>query len=172
MKPVVRAAEDERDVPSSPSAPSALGDARADGQVALCDPTPVELVWMEELRIHLRAPDVDITSVDDLSRLFDTYCLAWHRCADGQRWDPNYLITALGVALGDVLVELGRRQCGGARWMVAAGQPSTTVAVRNDLFRRTIFPVDAVARRWISAETQWIAAFVEATDSPGRRLAR
>ena len=167
MRPVVGVAEDDRGASSSRSS---LDDARADGQVVLRDPTPVELVWLEELRVHLRAPEVDITSVEDLSRLFDTYCLTWHQRVVGERWDPNYVITALGVALGDVLVERGREQCGGARWMVAAGQPSTTVAVRNDLFRRTIFPVDAVARRWISAESGWIAAFVEATDSPGRRL--
>lgn len=170
MRPVVTVAEDERGVPSPRSG---LGDASADGQVVLRDPTPVELVWMEELRIHLRAPDVDITTTADLSRLFDTYCTAWHQRADGERWNPDYVITALGVALGDVLVTRGREHCGGARWMVAAGQTgATTVAVRNDPFRRTIFPVDAVARRWITAETDWVAGFVEATDTPAQRLSR
>ena len=166
MRPVVSVTEDRRGA----RVPRPLGDARADGQAALRDPTPVELVWMEELRIHLRAPDVDLTTITDLSRLFDTYCAAWHQRADGERWNPDYVITALGVALGDVLVEHGRAQCGGARWMVADGHDSTTVAVRNDLLRRTLFPVDAVARRWISAETGWIAAFVEATSAPRRRL--
>lgn len=50
--------------------------------------------------------------------------------------------------------------------MVVGGQASTTVAVRNDLHRSTIFPVDAVARRWISAETGWMVAFVELMTSP------
>ena len=161
MKLAAHIAEDDRGVPSSRSA---LGDARADGQVVLRGPSPVELVWMEELRVHLRAPEVDITSVRDLSRLFDTYCQAWHERAAADRWNPNYIITALGVALGDVLVARGCGQPGGARWMVSVGQPSMTVAVRSDLFRRTIFPVDAVARRWITAERQWIAAFVDSTD--------
>ena len=165
MKPVTRLAEDDRD--TSPSRAD-LGDARADGQIILRDPSPVELVWMEELRIHLRAPEVDITCVQDLSQLFDTYCQTWHGRGDGERWDPNYVITALGVALGDVLVAQGGGQPGGARWMVAAGQLSTTVAVRNDLFRRTVFPVDAVARRWISAENRWVAAFISSMDAPAR----
>ena len=166
MKPVARLAEDHRD--ASPSRAD-LGDAREDGQVILRDPTPVELVWMEELRVHLRSPEVDLTCDRDLSQLFDTYCRTWHARADGERWDPNYVITALGIALGDVLVARGGGQPGGARWMVAAGQPSTTVAVRNDLLRRTVFPVDAVARRWISAESRWVTAFVSSMDAPGRR---
>lgn len=154
MKPLLRATETDCDVTSSESA---VADARSDGQLALREPSPVELVWMEELRMHLRAPGVDITSVADLSALFDEYCLAWHRSVESQRWDPNYVITALGVTLGDVLVA----QSGGTRWMVAAEQSSTTIALRNNLFRGTIFPVDAVARRWISAETRWMAGFVE-----------
>ncbi|SDB96521.1 protein of unknown function [Sanguibacter gelidistatuariae] len=154
MKPQSRLAEQDRDAPSSVAD---LDAARADGQVILADPTPVELVWMEELRNHLRSPEVDVTSVHELSHLFDTYCLAWHAAIESDRWDPNYVITALGVALGDVLVA----QSGGSRWMVTAGQSSTTVAVRNDLFRGTIFPVDAVARRWITAETRWMAPFIE-----------
>lgn len=154
MKPQSPVAEHDRGASTSAAE---LDAARADGQVILRDPTPVELVWMEELRVHLRSPEVDVASVQDLSRLFDTYCLAWHGTAEGERWDPNYVITALGVTLGDVLVS----QSGGARWMVAAGQSSTTVAVRNDLFRGTIFPVDAVARRWITAETGWMAVFID-----------
>lgn len=166
MRPVARLAEDDRGAPSSRAD---LVDARADGQVVLRDPTPVELVWLEELRVHLRAPEVDLTSVPDLSRLFDSYCLTWHQRAAGERWDPNYVITAIGVALGDVLVARSRGQACGARWMVAAGQATTTVAVRNDQFRRTVFPVDAVARRWISAETGWIDAFLRSADTAARR---
>ena len=166
MRPVVTVAEDDR---GAPAPRPGLGDARADGQAVLREPTPVELIWMEELRIHLRAPDVDITSIADLCRLFDTYCEAWHQRPDGERWNPDYVITALGVALGDVLVQRGSTPCGGTRWMVTRGHDSTTVAVRNDTLRRTIFPVDAVARRWISAETGWIAAFVEAIGAPGHQ---
>ena len=167
MKPVARLAEDG---PSAPSPGAALADARADGQVVLRDPTPVELVWMEELRIHLRAPDVDVTSVCDLSGLFDTYCRTWHQRPAGERWDPNYVITALGVALGDVLVARGCGQPGDPRWMVAAGQQTTTVAVRTDRFRRTVFPVDAVARRWITSETGWVAGFISATDTSAHQV--
>lgn len=154
MKPQSRLAEQDRGVPSPRSD---LDAARSDGQVILRDPTPVDLVWMEELRVHLRSPEVDVTSVHDISRLFDTYCLAWHAAGESERWDPNYVITALGVTLGDVLVV----RTGGTRWMVAAGQSTQTVAIRNDLFRGTIFPVDAVARRWITGETGWMAPFVD-----------
>lgn len=166
MRLVAREAEAER-VASSTRAAS--GEARTDGQVVLREPTPVELVWMEEFRIHLRAPGVDLTSVGDLSRLFDTYCAAWHQRTAAERWDPNYVITALGVALGDALVARGCATSEWLRWAVAEGQPTTTVAVRNDAVGRTIFPVDAVARRWISAEGQWMAGFVETASAPPRR---
>ena len=35
--------------------------------------------------------------------------------------------------------------------------------VRNDLYRGTIFPVDAVARRWIACELGWMESFIDST---------
>ena len=130
-----------------------------DGAVSLRDPSVVELVWMEELREHLRAPGADLRSVGYLSSLFDAYCRAWHRAPAAERWDPDYLVSALGVSLGDVLV----RRCTSSRWQVVADEPRTTAAVRDDLFRRTFFPVDAVARRWLTAELGWMPDFVAST---------
>ncbi|MBI9116021.1 DUF3806 domain-containing protein [Sanguibacter suaedae] len=145
-----------------------------EGHVDLRTPSPVELVWMEELRVHLRAPGVDLTSVAAVSDLFDEYCAAWHAAPEGERWNPNYVITALGVALGDTLLA----RSPGAHWQVAVDARITTVAVRNDLCHSTVFPVDAVARRWISCELGWMDRFVEETttslhlslarDVPGR----
>lgn len=130
-----------------------------DGAVSLRDPSVVELVWMEELREHLRAPGADLRSVGYLSSLFDAYCRAWHRAPAAERWDPDYLVSALGVSLGDVLV----RRCSSSRWQVVADEPRTTAAVRDDLFRRTFFPVDAVARRWLTAELGWMPGLVAST---------
>lgn len=151
MKPLLRA--------HGRTTPSAPAPGPQDGAVSLRDASVVELVWMEELRQHLRAPGADLRSVGYLSSLFDAYCRAWHRAPASDRWDPDYLVSALGVCLGDVLV----RQCSSSRWQVVADEPRTTVAVRNDLFRRTFFPVDAVARRWLTAELGWMPGFVTST---------
>ncbi|PFG35215.1 DUF3806 domain-containing protein [Sanguibacter antarcticus] len=125
----------------------------------LREPTPVDLVWMEELRLHLRSPGTDVTSLESVSTLFDTYCQSWHDAPEGARWNPNHVITALGICLGDILVA----QSPGSHWMLAVDPRITSVAVRNDLYRGTIFPVDAVARRWIACELGWMSAFIDAT---------
>jgi len=162
MKPLLRS-HGRTSSPQADPTPAAPGPE--DGAVVLREPSVVELVWMEELRQHLRGPGADLRSVGYLSSLFDAYCRAWHRAPESDRWDPDYLVGALGVALGDVLV----KQCGSSRWQVVADEPRTTVAVRNDLFRRTFFPVDAVARRWLTAELGWMPAFVQ---SAGAQLQR
>ncbi|MEP7763877.1 DUF3806 domain-containing protein [Sanguibacter sp. 25GB23B1] len=133
--------------------------ASQEGRVELREPTPVDLVWMEELRLHLRAPSTDITDLACISGLFDEYCRSWHDAPEGERWNPNHVITALGICLGDILVA----QSPGSHWMLAVDTRITTVAVRNDLYRGTIFPVDAVARRWIACELGWMESFINAT---------
>lgn len=171
MRPLLRANGRTTPAPATSTAPAEHGPGAPgapgpqDGAVVLREPSVVELVWMEEMRQHLRAPGADLRSVGTISSLFDAYCRAWHRAPAAERWDPSYLVAALGVCLGDALV----RQCSSSRWQVVDDEPRTTVAVRNDLFRRTFFPVDAVARRWLTAELGWMPAFVTSTGAQLQR---
>lgn len=110
---------------------------------------------MENLREHLRPTAGRNLTLDEVSQTYDAYCTQWH---DGTRtpWNADYLIKALGICLGDQIIALRPA----ARWCHASQLEQSTIAVRLDQQRRTVFPVDAVTRRWQAARIGWMTEWV------------
>ncbi|XBH21741.1 DUF3806 domain-containing protein [Jonesiaceae bacterium BS-20] len=151
-------------VPSTAGMPAVSSDigtrlqaVQATGKQLLQEPTIPELMWLEEMRLHLHHPADPAPDGAALSSRFDEFCTAWHQYARRNRWDPTYAVTSLGIGLGDLLVSLLPH----GRWMVSKTQESTVFAVRDDSKRVTFLPLDAVARRWDGQQLRWIEAFID-----------
>lgn len=144
------------EIPARP-APQTIQAVQASGTQQLNEPTLPELMWLEEMRLHLHHPADPALDPAELSSRFDEFCTAWHQYARRNRWDPTYAVTSLGVGLGDLLVA----HLPQGRWMVSKTRNSTVFAVRDDSKRVTFLPLDAVARRWDSQQLRWIEAFID-----------
>ncbi|WP_084618042.1 DUF3806 domain-containing protein [Jonesia quinghaiensis] len=115
-----------------------------------------EHMWLQEMRHHLRNPGSPLLTVDQLSQMYDKYCTAWHTHSRRNKWDHTYVTNALGVTLGDLLVEQGEE----SSWMVSQNGESTTFAVRDNRHCATFFPIDAVTRRWLKGHLGWVPTFL------------
>lgn len=129
--------------------PSWRPGAAEDLPVALRDPDPAQLMWMEELREFLRAPRAPL-DLDRVDQLFRTYCISWHAQAPEQRWNPNTVINALGVVLGDQ-VRLVRPDL---RWQVLATSGPTTLVLATDV--AVAYPLTSVAEHWMAGHIDWM----------------
>lgn len=115
--------------------------------------TPAEIVWMADLRDHLRPAGSTPLTVSRIARVFDHYNADWSANEPSARWNPGYLISSIGVALGDALVAAHE----GAHWLRVVAENPPVIAVRIDELRKTVFPIDAVARRWHAGQRGWVA---------------
>lgn len=119
--------------------------------------TPAELVWMEDLREHLRLPGGNAPSLTELEDRFQEYCPSWHGLPPELRWNPTTLLGALGVCLGDALV----LRYPDARWCALERDATRYPAVRLDSQRSTVLPLAAVSKRWLAASQPWMERWVE-----------
>lgn len=133
-----------------------LTTANAQSPLDLREPSLAELMWMQEMRYHLRTPQQPALSVADLSKTYNEYCTAWNSAPKAARWDQSFAVTSIGIAIGDHLVE-SSVDC---HWMVSESNGSLVFGVRDDAKRATYFPIDAVNRRWFAAKLDWIPGFI------------
>ncbi len=146
---------------TSPSAPTPAPASANQPTLLLTPLAPHELVWMENVREHLRPTGGDPLTLEQISVTFNSYSFQWHT-GGPHPWDPGYLITALGVCLGDHIIALATH----ARWQRAKLADESSVAVRLDDSRQTVFPIAAVSRRWYSGERSWMRAWVHSLLHP------
>ncbi|NLF05895.1 MAG: DUF3806 domain-containing protein [Actinomycetales bacterium] len=111
-----------------------------------------ETRWLAELRTMI--PDAATFSLADLGTLSDNLLASWQ----AERGDPNNVINALGVTLGDAVVA----RVPGARWAVFSDADGAELAVTNAApGNPMIFPMAAVAKRWTAGERGWFGPYVE-----------
>lgn len=141
--------------PLSPES-AKLTSSRATGPLNFREPTIAELMWMEEMRSHLKLPTAPRLTAQELGKEYDAYCTAWHGHSRRNKWDHFYVATSVGIGIGDLLVE-NSEDCS---WVVLEDGGNVTYAVRDAARRATYFPIDAVNRRWVAGKLEWIPDFV------------
>lgn len=142
--------------PLSPESQT-LTSSEAASPMALRQPTLSELMWLQEMRYHLRTPNEPALEVEQLSKTYNEYCTAWIGNPAHDRWDKTFAVTSIGIAIGDILVET----CLNCNWMVSDTEQGPVFGVRNETARATYFPIDAVNRRWVAGKLDWIPGFIK-----------
>jgi hypothetical protein len=79
--------------------------------------------------------------------------------------DPNPLIQALGIALGQRLVDTHDLS-----WVVATDALGTEMAVYGEVGEVLVYPLNLVAKRWQRTEGAFLAALTAAMDADLKAL--
>lgn len=112
-----------------------------------------ERAWMSQLRAAFADPPSD---ADSLGRLVDEAWDDWAAHPQGARPDPNPMINALGVALGDLVCG----QVPEARWIAFRDRSGVDLAVTVGDDGPLTFPTNAVGKRWSTGEHGWVPGYV------------
>lgn len=136
--------------------PEDLTEAQADTPLDLREPSLTELMWLQDLRYHLRTLDEAALTIEQLSTAYNEYCSAWHEQPEAARWDESFTVASIGIAIGDILCE----SSGHCQWVASDTETGTVFGVRDTEQCSTFFPIDAVTRRWNARQLDWIPGFV------------
>lgn len=125
----------------------------------ILDLNAAELAWVDDLRRSLPGSG-GVLDPGAIGSLHDDALTAWSTAPTPTRDDPNIMINALGVAVGDVVCA----RVPGARWATVADSEGTELAVVvRPPDGPVIFPANAVAKRWSAGERGWVPGFIEST---------
>lgn len=116
-----------------------------------------ELVWTAQQRALVEELCDGSPDAQAVAELFDRVQSTWLTSAD--RPDPEPLVNAFGVALGDLLVQ----RVPGLAWASltdASGSRLVLVHPTTDLL---MFPIASVREQWGTAPDRWVAATVHRT---------
>jgi len=142
------------DGPAHEPGPPPQQHARMEPQVI--ELNAAELAWLDELRAALPGGDVP-RGPEEVGELYDGLFDAWHSAPQSEQGDPNAVINALGVAVGDAVVA----RVPGARWAAVSDEHGTELAiVASSAEAPTMFPTAAVAKRWVERERGWVAEYI------------
>ncbi|GEN79803.1 DUF3806 domain-containing protein [Actinotalea fermentans] len=114
-----------------------------------------ELAWLGELRASLPVGVGGDPAA--LGRFYDEALDAWQATPVTEREDPNRLVNAIGVGVGDLVCA----RVAGARWVVFVDDAGADLAVVAGTDNSTIFPTGAVGKRWSDGVRRWLPDFVE-----------
>ena len=114
-----------------------------------------EIVWTAQHRELLSDLCDGYLDARTVGALFDRVQATW--IASEDRPDPDPLVNAFGVALGDLVAQ---RQSG-LTWCVYRDSAGTELVLAPPGHSLVIFPVAAVAARWGSAPRGWFAPYVD-----------
>lgn len=121
------------------------------------DLNPAEAAWLDELRGTLPGGS-GLLEPAAIGRLFDDALDGWLATPPTERQDPNVVINAVGVAVGDAVCA----RVPGARWAVVVDAAGSDLAIvlppPDDV---TVFPTSSVAKRWTEGERGWIPQFID-----------
>lgn len=121
----------------------------------LLEVSAAEFGWLDELRQFWVESAVDPQDITAVSEFFDAYRQGWFAVRSTERQDPNPVINAIGVALGDHLVSAGMR------WVVADYGDGMELAVHADPSDVLVCPINTVAKRWtVDTGLGFLADFV------------
>lgn len=123
----------------------------------LGEPTEAERAWVEGSIALVADSGVDLDDADALGRAFDAEAARWFATAAAERGDPNVLVNAFGLAVGEHL----RRTCD-LRWVVATDDDGTEIALHREPFDVRVHPTAMVARRWFDGTEGEVQALVAA----------
>ncbi|MBD3781512.1 MAG: DUF3806 domain-containing protein [Micrococcales bacterium] len=116
-----------------------------------------ERVWVEGNVALVADSGVDLDDADALGRAFDAEAARWFGTPEGERGDPNALVNAFGLAVGEHL----RRTCA-LHWVVASDDDGTEIALHRQPYDVLVHPTAMVARRWYDGTRGEVQALVSA----------
>ena len=93
--------------------------------------------------------------LDAIAAFYESQRAEWQLTAPAERRDPNSLINLIGAGVGDLFV---RRL--GMRWAAITDEYGTEVGVVGQPGDITLFPMNAVAKRWTGEADGSITDFV------------
>ncbi|WP_273652427.1 DUF3806 domain-containing protein [Cellulomonas fimi] len=138
----------------TPHGPAGAEHVDAAPPDALAPLNAAELVWTAQQRAlveELCDGSLDAKAVGDL---FDRVQATWRASED--RPDPEPLVNAFGVALGDLLVQ----RVPGLAWASHTDASGTRLALTHPTGGLLLLPITTVADEWGSAPERWFVATV------------
>lgn len=130
-----------------------------------------ELRWLDEQRANLGklAQVAGVASETDPLRAADAVIIHWHRQPDGARPDPNEVVNAAGVALGDALAKAH-----GLEWKIVTDAFGTDMGLwwsGGDGKVLNLAPTHSVAKRFADGQSGYVVelfALLSAAAAQGR----
>jgi hypothetical protein len=122
--------------------------------------TEGETEWVRSTIAELEQQGVLRYDIDDLGRHYDELLTGWLRLRAGDRPDPDRILTQIGLAFGQLIVNHT-----GLEWGVATGRESVEIVLhRPGTSRRlVIYPASIVSERWAAEEIGMLPALTRAT---------
>jgi hypothetical protein len=129
--------------------------------------TDDEAEWVRSTIAQLEEQGVLRYDIDDLGRHYDELLTGWLRLRAEARPDPSPIVTQIGLAFGQLIVNHT-----GLEWGVATGRQGAEIALhRTTPGPLVIYPAAVVSERWVAEQTGMLPALTRATiqavrDSP------
>jgi hypothetical protein len=106
-----------------------------------------------------------VPAPEALDRAWTAWIAQWDATAAEGREDPNPIVNAVGVALGQHLVDSLA-----LTWAVATDPYGTELAVHGDPGNVVVFPTNLVGKRFANRTTGFIAPLIEQLCADVRRI--
>ena len=115
-----------------------------------------ELVWAAQHREIISGLCAGTVDTQTLGDLFDRVQAIWLQSDERDRTDPESLVHAFGVTLGDLVAQ----RVPGLVWGSARSDGSPELVLTHAEHDLVVFPVAAVGQSWGSAPVGWVAQYV------------
>ena len=122
--------------------------------------TEDEAEWVRSTIAGLEEQGVERYDIDDLGRHYDELLTGWLRLREADRPDPDRIITQIGLAYGQLIVNHA-----GLEWGVANGPRGVEIALHRPATpgRVVIYPTSVVSESWAAEQTGMLPALTRAT---------
>lgn len=122
---------------------------------------PAELVWAAQHREIISGLCSGTVDTQTLGDLFDRVHAIWLQSDERDRTDPESLVHAFGVSLGDLVAQ----RVPGLVWGSTRDEGSPELVLTHPQHDLVVFPVAAVAQSWGTAPAGWVAQYVQETST-------
>ncbi len=116
-----------------------------------------ELVWAAQHREIISGLCAGTVDTQTLGDLFDRVQAIWLQSDARDRADPESLVHAFGVSLGDLVAQ----RVPGLVWGSAHDDGSPELVLTHPEHDLVVFPVSSVASSWGTAPVGWVAEYVQ-----------
>lgn len=124
-----------------------------------------EVDWVAKNVDFLLSHEVDVSDVESLDAMYGDQLTSWLAIDVENRPDANTFINVLGVGLGEHLVRRTKLE-----WRIFSDEQGTELVVNLPNTSLALFPLNAVAKRWVEAEPSFMVRYVEETLQALERL--
>ena len=116
-----------------------------------------EQVWAAQHREIIAGLCAGTVDTQTLGDLFDRVQAIWLQSDERDRTDPESLVHAFGVSVGDLVAH----RVGSLVWGSARDDGAPELVLTHPQHDLVVFPVAAVGKAWGEAPVGWVAQYVE-----------